>query len=154
MPTRGRPRTRRYWRLAWRAQGRGTGIFSTTYVPSGPHTKACIMVAATQKSPVTRSLLTSVSHLRLLATARDCSRPSSHSWSFYSREGLDLCNNFPRISTHDRRTASAQLKDANWVLKWQQARPNTGFVGTQAAAASLQKVQVRTTVIKIAFSPF
>ena len=38
MPPRGRPRTRRYWRLAWGAQGRGCGIFSTTYVPSGPHT--------------------------------------------------------------------------------------------------------------------
>ena len=35
---RGQPRTGRYWRLAWRARGRGGGIFSTTYNPSGPHT--------------------------------------------------------------------------------------------------------------------
>ena len=51
MPTRGRPRTRRYWRLAWGAQGRGGGIFSTTYVPSGPHTdRACCSARALSNS--------------------------------------------------------------------------------------------------------
>ena len=37
-------------RLAWRARGRSRGVFSTTYVPSGPHTwclavRACACVA-------------------------------------------------------------------------------------------------------------
>ena len=40
-----RARALRYWRLAWRARGRGRGIFSTTYVPSGPHTRSNLIPA-------------------------------------------------------------------------------------------------------------